>query len=41
MNNKQFFLCMPSQIIRAKGWNKGDSIKIIIDQKGDLILKKE
>lgn len=41
MNGKQFFITLPNAIIRAKGWKKGDSIKVIIDSKGDIILKKE
>ena len=39
-SNKQFFLTLPKQIILAKGWQKGDQIKVEIDQKGNLILKK-
>ena len=41
MNNKQYFLTLPNAIIRAKGWGKGDSIKVNIDQRGDIVLKKE
>lgn len=41
MNGKQFFITLPNQIIRAKGWNKGDVIKAIIDNKGDIVLKKD
>jgi len=39
-NNNQFMLTLPSSIIRAKGWNKQDSIQINISEKGDIILKK-
>ena len=41
MNKKQYFITLPNKIIRAKGWSKGDNIKIVIDQKGDIVLKKE
>lgn len=41
MNNKQFFITLPNAIIRAKGWNKGDVIKATIDNKGDIVLRKE
>jgi len=41
MNEKQFFITLPNQIVRAKGWTKGDSIKAVIDGKGDIVLKKE
>lgn len=40
MKNRQFFVTLPNQIVRAKEWKKGDDIKIEIDQKGNLILKK-
>lgn len=40
MNNRQFFLTLPNQIVRAKGWIKGDTIQLIIDNKGNIMLKK-
>ena len=40
MKNRQYFITLPNQIIRAKEWKKGDDIKIEIDQKGNLVLKK-
>lgn len=39
--NKQFKITLPKQIILAKGWHKGDEIKIELDMKGNLILKKQ
>lgn len=39
MNDKQFFLTLPNQIVRAKKWKKGDNIRVEIDMKGDLVLK--
>ena len=41
MNNKQFFITLPNAIIMAKNWEKGDDIRVLLDQKGDIILKKE
>ncbi len=41
MNGKQFFITLPNQIIRAKEWKKGDRVKVVIDGKGDIVLKKE
>ena len=35
-----YFLVIPSQLVRAKGWQKGDNIAVEIDKKGDLVLKK-
>ncbi|MCD4666555.1 hypothetical protein K8R47_01975 [archaeon] len=40
MNNRQYFVTLPNQIVRAKGWTKGDVIKIEINSKGDIVLKK-
>lgn len=40
MNGKQYFITLPNQIIRAKGWKKGDRIKVVIDSKGEILLKK-
>lgn len=34
------FITLPVQIVRAKGWNKGDVIKAIINERGDIVLKK-
>ncbi len=39
--NKQFKITLPKQIVVAKGWSKGDRIKIMIDSQGDIVLKKE
>jgi bifunctional DNA-binding transcriptional regulator/antitoxin component of YhaV-PrlF toxin-antitoxin module len=41
MNGRQFFVTLPNQIVRAKGWSKGDNINIEIDKKGDIVLKRE
>lgn len=40
MNEKQYFITLPNQIVRAKGWKKGDEISLKINQKGELILNK-
>jgi len=40
MNSNLFFLGIPCQIVRAKGWKKGDEIAVEIDKKGDIVLKK-
>lgn len=41
MNDKQYFVTLPNQIVRAKGWKKGDNLKIEINQKGNLELKRK
>jgi len=41
MNGKQYFITLPNQIVRAKQWAKGDIIKATIDNKGDIVLRKD
>lgn len=38
MNNKQYFITLPNSIVRAKNWQKGDTIEAKIDMKGHLYL---
>lgn len=40
-SNKQYKITLPKALIDAKGWEKGTKIKIILDEKGNIILKKE
>ncbi len=37
--NGQYFLSLPNQLVRLKGWDKGDEI-IFSEQKGDIVLRK-
>jgi len=39
--NGQFKITLPKQIILAKGWKKGDTIMIVINEKGELVLRRE
>lgn len=39
MNEKQFFVTLPNKIVRAKGWKKGDNLKVEINKDGDIVLK--
>ena len=39
--NNQYKITLPKQIMEAKGWSKGDSIRITFDDKGNLVLAKE
>lgn len=41
MNNRQFFITLPNQIVRAKGWEKGENLKVMIDKNGDLVIRKD
>jgi bifunctional DNA-binding transcriptional regulator/antitoxin component of YhaV-PrlF toxin-antitoxin module len=40
-NNKQYKITLPKAIIDAKGWGKGDSLKIELDSQGNILLKKK
>ncbi|MCK4522130.1 MAG: AbrB/MazE/SpoVT family DNA-binding domain-containing protein [Nanoarchaeota archaeon] len=40
-NNQQFKITLPKPIVIAKGWKKGEQLKIEIDDNGNIILKKE
>ena len=40
LKNKQFVISLPSAILRAKGWVKGDVIKIEVDKEGNIVLRK-
>ena len=39
-NKKQYKITLPKQIIKAKGWEKGDEIAILLDEHGNIVLKK-
>ena len=40
-SNKQFKITLPKQILLAKGWKKGDNLKIELDADGNLVLKRQ
>ena len=40
LKSGQHFITLPSQIVRAKLWKKGDDLKVEINPKGDIVLKK-
>jgi len=40
-NNQQYKLTLPKALIEAKGWKKGDKIKIELDDQGNIVLKRE
>jgi len=39
-NNKQYLVNIPMALVSAKGWKDGDILEFIIDDKGDIIIKK-
>ena len=36
----QYSITIPQHLALAKNWEKGDDIRVLLDQKGDIILKK-
>lgn len=41
MKQGQFFVTLPTQILRAKKWKKGDIIEYSLDNKGDIVLTRK
>ncbi len=39
-NQKQFIITIPKSIVDAKEWKKGDRIEFLIDEKGNILIKK-
>ena len=39
-NKKQFIITIPKGLVLAKGWKQGDILEFIINNKGNIILKK-
>lgn len=39
-NRKQFIVTLPKGLVLAKGWKQGDEVEFIIDNKGEIIIKK-
>lgn len=39
-NGATYQISIPSALVRAKGWEKGDQIEASIDKSGDLVLRK-
>ena len=41
MKQGQYFLTLPSQIVKAKDWKKGDMIKVKINKEGAIVLYRQ
>lgn len=39
-NKQQFIVTLPKGLVLAKGWKKGDKLEFVIDNKGEIIIKK-
>jgi hypothetical protein len=40
-NNGQFFLTIPSRVVKARGWEKGDEFIIRSDKESHLVIIKD
>lgn len=41
IKDKAFFVVLPRQLVRAKGWIKGEELDCKIDAQGNLVIKKQ
>ncbi len=39
-NKQQFIVTVPKGLVLAKGWKKGDTLEFVIDNKGEIIMRK-
>ena len=39
-NKKQYTVTIPKSLVAAKGWKKGDDLEFVLDDKGQIILRK-
>lgn len=39
-NEKQYKITLPKPIVEAKGWKKGDKIRVKINDKGEIVLTR-
>lgn len=39
-NKKQYIVTLPKGLVMAKGWGCGDALEFVLDNHGDIIIKK-
>jgi len=39
-NKKQYIITIPKGLVLAKGWKKGDNLEFVINNKGEIIVRK-
>jgi len=39
-NKQQFIITIPKSLVLAKGWKQGDKLEFILNNKGEIIIKK-
>jgi len=40
-DSKQYKITLPKAIIEAKGWLKGSEVRIMLNERGELVLVKD
>lgn len=39
-NKKQFMITVPKGLVLAKGWKRGDKLEFVLNNKGEIIIRK-
>jgi bifunctional DNA-binding transcriptional regulator/antitoxin component of YhaV-PrlF toxin-antitoxin module len=39
-NNTQFMVTVPKGLVLAKGWKRGDKLEFVINNKGEIVMRK-
>jgi len=39
-NKRQYTITIPKGLVLAKGWANGDKLEFLLDNKGEIIIKK-
>ncbi len=39
-NKKQYIITIPKSLVLAKGWKKGNLLEFVINNKGEIIVRK-
>ena len=39
-NKKQYLVNIPIALVAAKGWKEGDVLEFVIDENGNIIIRK-
>jgi len=39
-NKQQFIVTLPKGLVLAKGWKQGDKLEFVIDNRGEIVIKK-
>ena len=39
-NKKQYIITFPKSLVLAKGWKKGDKLEFMINNKGEIVVRK-